>query len=192
MMSVKHVFKRMNPPKTRSKKISNYYKLHADPSAGLSNQLVNKLGRLACSRENFAGVFSADRIPPLLAGRPHFIIIVNLGKHGTGFTGHFIAIIATPNRIQYMDPYGMKCVQPDVKRFLNNCGRPVRHNRRQFQALESVYCGLFSLLFAAHADKRQRGTLPSKFKLRFFRQKKKLRDNDDLCARYLHEIIKYD
>jgi hypothetical protein len=185
-------FKRLRPKKSNSRDVSDYYKLHTDPESGISNILLNRLASLACGKENFVGVFASDCIPPSLAGRPRFIIIVNLAKRSTGFNGHFVTIIATPNCVQYIDPFGAKCVQPDVRTFLDNCGRVVRQNKRQYQDLNSVYCGFYCLLFALHADKKQAGTLPSRFKLDFFRDKKKLRDNDAKCVRYLREIIQYD
>lgn len=184
-------FKRTGNKKSLNQKVSDYFNTHVNPSAGISNQLLNRLANTFCSN-HFKGVFASDCIPSILAGQPRFIIIVNLARKKTTKInlGHFVTILATPNCVQYIDPYGMKCIQPDVNRFLHHCGRTIRQNKKQYQDFTSVYCGMFCLLFASYAD-RLNSVRPPKFKLNFFSQKKKLRQNDIKCVQYLRKLI-YD
>lgn len=183
------VFKSATPNKSLGKKVSDYFNEHVNSSVGISNQLLNRLALGMCSRD-YLGVFAADCIPPFLAGRPRFIVILNLARKKSGHqsVGHFVTVLANPNSVYYVDPYGMKCVQPDVERFLRECGRTVRQNKRQYQDMKSVYCGMYCLLFAAYADRRNSAN-PPKFKLRFFRQKKKLLANDTKCVQYVRRLI---
>ena len=159
----------------------------------MSNKLVEKLARGFCSK-NFHGVFAADSIPiRKLAGRPRFIIILNLARERPGplfsFDGHFVVVYATPNSIRYFDPYGLPCTQPDVRSFLSQCQRPIRQNRQQIQDKKSVYCGMFCLLFAAFNDRKDSSN-PPRFKMTFFKKREKLKLNDTKCMQYLRKLVK--
>lgn len=157
---------------------------HAVPRLGVTNRVLRNFCTRLCS-DLFKGVFSADCIPPSLAARAHFIIIVNLSQKRGPSVGHFITIAASPSSVQYIDPYGLPCWQPDILSFLHSCKRKIRLNLRQVQSFKSSYCGLYALLFACYLDrKRWKG---NKFKLVF--ERKKLRENDKLCVAYLKKIV---
>ncbi len=177
----------LSPQKRFLRDIAN----HADKWRGMSNKLVEKLARGLCSK-NFRGVFAADSIPVAkLAGRPRFIVILNLARERPGplfsFNGHFVSIVAYPNSIRYFDPYGLPCTQPDVKDFLSQCQRPIRQNRQQIQDKKSVYCGMYCLLFAAYND-RKNSSSPPGFKLTFHKRKEQLKLNDTKCVQYLRRL----
>lgn len=167
-------------------------KSHTDHSAGISNVLINRFARSLCSRD-FQGVYSADTIPEImLTNRPRFIIIVNLGER-KGYdsnipVGHFVCICADTSRIQYIDPYGLPCIQPKVLNFLKHCHRPIIMNKRQIQDLSSVYCGFFALLFAMYMDRGLSVEKP-KFRLKFHKRKRELKKNDVLCISYIRKLI---
>lgn len=164
---------------------------HVRDTVGTSNKLIESFARRLCG-PHFAGVFAADCIPQAkLARLEEFILIVNLGeKRGENreMNGHFIAICASGEALHYWDPYAMPCLQPKVKAFLARCGRAVETNRRQVQDLKSVYCGFFSLLYAAYQARCMAGTPPN-FKLRFYKSASKLTRNDSRCVDYLHKLI---
>ena len=176
---------------TTKKKLLQGLNKHVDYEDGISNSLLKRLAFSSCS-SYFAGVFSADCIPQHLSGKNNFIIIVNLGerKGRTGAlpVGHFVAIVATPSSVLYIDPYGLPCFQPKVAAFLRHCQRQVSENKRQIQHLNSVYCGFFCLLFAVYLD-RSSGLSPPKFKLRFYRRANMLRKNDFKCVKYLKKLL---
>lgn len=163
---------------------------HVDPNKGLTNALVRRLGGLILG-EDFCGVFSADRIPPWLAGR-RFIIIVNLGTSYTP-VGHFVTLAASSHHLYYVDPYGLPCYQPHVIRFMGLCGRPVLNNLQRVQDAESVYCGFFTLLFAKliHLTWQKQGysAKPDLTRLVFYWRDGDLRKNDQLCIEYLKRLI---
>lgn len=166
---------------------------HIDYGAGISNTLLERLGRMGCSSD-FKGVYSADYIPQKqLARVPRFLMIVNLGerrgKRGTLPVGHFVSICAEPSKIKYLDPYGLRCYQPKVVKFLKLCNRPVVENKTQVQDLSSVYCGFFCLLFVMYEDLCN-GDAAQKpdFKVKFYKRSDKLKQNDILCMRYLKRL----
>ena len=156
------------------------------PKKGLSNGLVQRFCKLACSSD-FKGVYSADYLPPKLPALSNFIVVVNLGvRKGVRYklpAGHFVTIYATPARIYYVDPYGIPSVEPHVNQFLERCGRPVVCNLRQIQDFGSVYCGLYAVLFACYVDKRPN------FRLLF--ERRRLLENDKLCLDYLQKLFNY-
>ena len=176
---------------TTKKKLLEGLNKHVDYEDGISNSLLKRLAFLSCS-SYFAGVFSADCIPKHLAGKNNFIIIVNLGerkgRNGALPVGHFVAIVATPSSVLYIDPYGLPCYQPKVCAFLLHCRRQISENKRQIQHLNSVYCGFFCLLFALYLD-RSSGLNKPKFKLKFYRRANKLTMNDSICVKYLKKLF---
>ncbi len=168
------------------KRLLDNIRLHAAEGKGVSNILLNRIARLVCTND-FKGVFAANKIPRVLAGRPRFIIIVNLGVRLPGRAklpvGHFVCISARPNEIDYVDPYGLPCLQQNVLSFLSDCARQVRENKRQIQDFESPYCSLFSLLYAIYFDK-------ANFNIKIKFNKTKLKANDQKCMQYLIALIR--
>ena len=153
---------------------------------GLTNTLIRNFCFKTCT-EDFKGLFSADRIPKKLCVYPRFIIVVNLGKREERANvsdlpvGHFVTIVGTPHAVYYLDPYGLPCMQENVLHFLRECRREVLENSRQIQDYDSVYCGMYSILFAKYADRDW------PFKLEFCH--KHLRRNDQKCVMYLKKMF---
>lgn len=166
------------------KLLTRRVKANVSKEGGISNETVARFCGSLCGKD-FKGVFSADYIPRRLAARGRFIVVVNLGTRrgvrGKLPMGHFITIAADPSKVLYVDPYGLPNVEPNVERFLRLCRRPVEFNLRQIQDTESVYCGLYAVLFSLYFDKKP------DFKLRF--RKRNLRKNDKLCVEYLRKMM---
>lgn len=162
---------------------------HTDPRRGLSNQAVARMARaLGIGERSFVGVYPADCIPRSLYARPHFTVIVNLGRwkrpEERGAAGHFVAVHGRPSHVLYLDSYGRPCEQPDVLRFLAECRRPVLYNARRIQALDSKACGFYAMLYAVYYDRGY------KFRLTFRSGggERALAGNDARCVRYLERI----
>ena len=168
-----------------SAKLAARLRLHVDPSIGLSNKVVERYTFLICG-DKFKGVYSADRIPLRLAARPSFTIIVNLElmeERGRESGGHFVTVVGGEEEIYYIDPYGLPSAVPQVNRFLELCRRPIYQNFRQIQDLDSIYCGMYAILFARFFDREK-----SPFKMSFLRSN--LKRNDRRCVEYLRRMIK--
>lgn len=158
--------------------------LNISSDSGVSNVFVNRFTRLICG-SNFKGVYSADYIPDRLTIFPRFIIIVNLGERrgvrGVLPVGHFVTIVASPDKILYIDPFGLPPLQRHVNRFLKNCRRKVFSNDKRIQHPESIMCGLFAAMFASYNDQNK------PFIMRF--SETRLKNNDKLCLSYLRKLI---
>ena len=179
---------------TALEKLVEKVRYNVRPGQGVTNRMIQRFGLMVLSND-FKGVFAADCLPFKLCQQGNFMIIANTGRRKPSrdqprtVVGHFVAIVARPGTVWYLDPYGMSCDQPDIKKFLTLCRRRVRQNRRQFQAFDSVYCGLYALLFCLLFDRvRERRGARKKFKLAFNR-KKNLELNDMKCVSYLRQLI---
>lgn len=170
--------------KTISNQIVSAVKQHVIPKLGITNEVLYNLSRRLCSKD-FYGVFSADKIPQTLAGYTSFIIIVNLATENGLEVGHFVTIVGESATINYIDSYGLPCIQQNVIAFLELCKRTIRFNIRQIQSFSSRYCGLYSLLFACYFDKEN--NKGNDFKLMFYNDR--LKRNDKLCSLYLKQMI---
>lgn len=171
--------------------LSRRIRTHVLAGVGLTNEVVYRLCKLTTMGERFKGVYAADRIPLGLAAAPNFTMIVNLGRSrgpdgGPPQVGHFVTVVGRPGAVYYVDPFGLPCAQPQVKRFLRLCERPVKFGMRRVQALDSVYCGFFAMLFAMYLNARPR----PKFRLMFHATPAKLKSNDQMCLLYLRRLIK--
>lgn len=162
---------------------------HVSAEKGVSNTLLSRLGRLICGKD-FRGVHPANKIPRSLAARGRFVIIVNLGERVPGVklpVGHFVCVAGEVGRVNYVDPYGLPCIQPKVAKFLADCQRTVWENDRRVQHIDSTYCALYSLLFAVYFDRKFNNSLPDKFRIKFYSQT--LKRNDRKCVQYLQRLI---
>lgn len=174
---------RPKPSLTSLQLLNKRIKEHVKEKGGISNEFIYNVCQMCCSSD-FKGVFSADCIPPKLAGRGRFFIIVNLGER----KGKNKTKAAYPNVVYYLDSYGFPCVQRYVVKFLLNCRRPMRWNSRQIQDFKSQFCGMYAILFTIYLDRSfgNRGTKPG-FNMRF--RNKNLIHNDSLCMQYLRRIL---
>lgn len=159
-------------------------RVNVSAKSGVSNVFLDRFTRLVCST-NFKGVYSADYIPAGLAALTRFTLIVNLGERrgvrGPLEVGHFVTIVGLPDKMLYVDSFGLPSLQRHVDLFLKNCGRKVVCNERQLQQFDSVMCGLYAAMFAAYFDQER------PFPLKFDRER--LERNDKLCVSYLRRLI---
>ena len=183
MRNAKYIQQKKIIRKQQRKQIQHRVNEHVQTGKGISNDLIRNFCSRYCNK-NFKGVYTADRIPKFLAGRKSFVIVVNLAPRGDGGKkeGHFITLVGRRDVIIYIDPYGIDCWQKDVKRFLKGCKRPVIYNKNQIQGFNSVFCGVYAILFATFMD----GTTPP-FQLKFSQSNFKI--NDKLCMFYLRKLL---
>lgn len=187
--------RRGQPAETVGQKLVRKVAANVGRTRGITNELVHRFCESTCSG-NYVGVFAADKIPPRVAGRGNFIVIVNLqttrqhrqqqaqnpNKSITAKGGHFVTIWATPRKILYVDPFGLPSVVSEVNRFLKLCQRPIFCNLTQIQTLDSVYCGIYAIMFCNFFDQKQ------PFALKF--NTRRLESNDLKCKNYLSRLIR--
>ena len=170
--------------KNPSSAIAKAARNHVIPRLGITNELLYRLCKQLLSKD-FYGVFSADDIPNNLAAYNSFIIIVNIATKKSTRAGHFVTIVGNSSTINYIDSYGLPCLQPHIKSFLALCYRKICYNTRQIQSFNSKYCGLYALLFACYFDKENNEG--NDFQLLFHNNR--LKQNDKLCSTYLTQMI---
>ena len=154
---------------------------HVRAGKGISNDVIRNVCSALCS-DAFRGVYSADRISVGIAALLDFIFVVNLEERASTTVGHFVTVVGTPEHVLYIDPYGLPCDNEYINNFMRGCRRPIYHNEKQIQSFDSVYCGVFAMLFVLYFDKRPN------FKLKF--KVKNIKDNDKLCMHYLRRIVR--
>lgn len=175
---------------------------HLSP-AGLSAEVIDDLLQQGgISARNYRGIFAATELPAVDPNklllprrkeriRPNkIIIIVNVGRHWTA------VCLNRPRRGQtrgyaiYADPYGLPPMRDDVRDFMKRAGTAVNgewyYNQQRVQAVDSNYCGLFAALWALRWDKQREG---KSRKLKFFKLKHRLRENDKLCIVFLRREL---
>ena len=102
--------------------------------------------------------------------------------------------------VLYLDSYGLPPGLPPVQRFIARACRealkldPRKHthyNGRQVQAWKSNYCGLYAVLWtlclamtAGDASEGEHRAVADA-KIKFYKQKRRLIENDSLCGEYL-------
>ncbi len=145
---------------------------------GLSNVLIEDLMKNLDKNPHYLGVFPVTVIlKKKFHTRPRFNLILNTG-------GHFVCIHAEESFVFYIDSLGMipLAVTNQLEQFLTKCKRPIFYNRRQVQAVESVYCGLYACLFTLYFGM----PIFKEWKLVFY---KNLKENDKLCLKYLKKML---
>lgn len=128
----------------------------------------------------FKGCFSSDNIPTSLQFHDKFAIICNLST-AISPGSHFVVIIYDKNKIMYIDPLGLNSFIPTISNFLLRFNVPIFVNTNQIQSRNSSFCGFFCILFVIAYEKNVLNDL------RFY--VKNLSQNDELCIKYLEEII---
>ena len=140
---------------------------------GLSNKYIQNLGELMCGK-NFAGVYPCD-IQPQFNKRVHkFSVIFNTDKHNESGS-HFVAIFCNKNKLFYFDPFGKKCTNKYIKKFIvkHLKDRKCFYNATPIQNIKSLFCGLFCLSFIISENKQ----IPFKKYLFSFSKNNKLNDS---------------
>ena len=78
---------------------------------GITNNFINDLCNKICNYR-FKGVFTVVNLPPFsIFNNEFFTLIINIGAH-------FISIYSSPNYILYIDPFGLPCLNTQLKLFL--------------------------------------------------------------------------
>lgn len=113
---------------------------------GLTIQYLENVGKKMFKKKHFLGCFPADIHPK--TKRKIFSLIFNLSKHNEEGT-HYIAIFANAKTLMYFDPFGKKCKNKHIKRFIanNKQTRKIKEVKRTIQSLNSNFCGFFCLAF---------------------------------------------
>lgn len=171
--------KRASPlSEQRLRTIKVNLKKHVDKSFGMTNKSVDKLASALCSNY-YRGLHMFDKVSALnLSSKSPWTIIVNVKKH-------FVTIHMRKQYIFYIDSFGLPCIIDDVCLFLKKFRRDVFYNKKRIQAVDSMHCGLYALLFALYFD--QANIERSRIRLQF--NKKAGPDNDRLCVSYLSALI---
>ena len=146
---------------------------HIKPDLGITNDFIHDITAEICSKI-YQGLYPANEIPPKLAKKTDFSIIVNVGRH-------FVSIIACESYIIYIDPFGIPCLEPFTATFLKKCKRPILYNKKPIQSVKSKYCGLYAVLFVLYYD-------PPivKIKMKFDNNWEK---NDQRCISYIKKLL---
>ena len=162
------------------KVIASELKKHVSDVDGMTNTMVNKLARAFCL-QHYKGLCMPSQLEKkrsTVFARMPFSTIVNTGNH-------FVAIIGTEQSIMYLDSNGMPCLESRTKAFLQSFpNKVVVYNKKRIQGIQSMFCGLYALLFVTYFDR------PRKFQLHFkSRPGQKGKANEELCLQYLARLL---
>ena len=153
---------------------------HVSDVDGMTNTMVNRLAR-SFRLKNYKGLYMPSQLEEkrnTVFARTPFSTIVNTGAH-------FVTIIGYDHAILYLDSNGMPCLEKRTKAFLQSFpNRPVLHNKKRIQGIQSMFCGMYALLFAVYFDK------PRSFQMRFkSRPGQRGKANEELCLQYLTRLL---
>ena len=125
------------------------------------------------------------------------VLVVNVGEHWVTIC------LDTKLGVLYLDSYGLPPGLPPVQRFIARACRealkldPRKHthyNGRQVQAWKSNYCGLYAVLWtlcltmtAGDASEDEHRAVADT-KIKFYKAKGRLSENDCLCGDYLRQL----
>lgn len=148
---------------------------------GISNASLNNILKKKCSY--FKGVYACDKIPSTLKTKKHFAIVCNLSVSNQPGS-HFISIIAMPNYVLYIDSIGIPITNIYIQRFLELMKRVVYVNTKQLQAIESMHCGFYCIMYVLHFSKNE--NYQRRNKLVFTTD---LALNDKKCVSYVKRLL---
>ena len=127
------------------------------------------------------GIYAIDTLPVLV--KHPAALIVNLSPSTSGGS-HWIVIFVDKNRRGlYFDSLGRKPPRPILKFLRKNC-KYFSINRIQYQADDSVFCGLFCIVFIYFKVRNQ--NILSSFNT------KNLKKNGHLILKYVRKIKKHN
>jgi hypothetical protein len=153
---------------------------HVSAEDGMTNVMVNKLARAFCSKK-YKGLYMPHELAKkrkTVFARSPFSTIVNVGRH-------FVVILGFDKTIMYLDSYGLPCTEKKTEAFLRSFpSKAVFYNNKRIQGSQSMFCGLYAVLFATYFDR------PRSFSLRFkTRVGKRGKANEELCLQYLSRLV---
>jgi hypothetical protein len=157
-------------------------------AAGISNHFIDGVLRSACSPDEYAGVFSADTIPPELADRRRFSFVTNLSRADEEGS-HFVCVVGRPQYVLYIDPTGLPCIIDGIRSFLDaacNSSRSLLYNKSAIQdPVGSSHCGFYCILFVLYFDP----AVQVDFELKFQKSPLLLKENDETCVKYIKRML---
>jgi hypothetical protein len=127
----------------------------------------------------FEGVFAADTLPRRLHKRPALIICNTdpVSKPGE----HWVAFYVDKNGDgEFWDSYGMPPIIPQHRQFLDRLCRKWVYNHTSLQAIDSLVCGEYCVLYLIH---RAHGYTLRRFVNMFFNEESP--ENNDRIVRTL-------
>lgn len=95
--------------------------------------------------KNFAGVFMRDELPHSFG--KHSSLVMNIdGNNGPGT--HWVCIVnqGDSDNVEFFDSYGLPPPEEAVT-FMRTTKKPIAFNTSQIQALGSILCGYYCMLF---------------------------------------------
>lgn len=182
------------------KEFADRLKQHVDGRRGISNTMLHEFATHCVEatergREglSYRGTFSSDKLPPLSKLGPTFCLIVNLQRSDAAAvseeegerspqTGHFVVLAGFKTYTLFVDPFGMRCTQPQVRQFAKRRKVPFLHNESVIQHHKSVFCGLFCILFVLYFH------VKPEWELQFSRVTG-VRSNEQRCMSYLNKLL---
>jgi hypothetical protein len=161
--------------------------------SGISNIYINDVLEKS-QLKRFKGVFSCNNIPKHILLYKYFNIICNLDKEGEKGS-HFVAIVANPNKILYIDPLGNDCANESLCKFMRRASQPQQQERsrptrkRKIHSLNiamqhplSPFCGFYSMLFMLFYDETE-----PPIEIKF--SSSNLENNDKKCIDYIIQLL---
>jgi hypothetical protein len=175
----------MKAANSSSDQIARLFSRHVGRDWGMTNELVDYIAGRLCSHR-YKGLYTPlqlqqskkTRLLEKATKRP-FTLICNVGRH-------FVCIFCTNQYLLYMDPFGKKCVQRQVRKFIHRLSRNVFYNHTPIQWITSNHCGLYAILFTLYFDRDRQDV-----RLQFEPASNNGR-NDQLCNMYLQLLLNKD
>lgn len=164
--------------------LARLFSRHVGSDWGMTNELVDYIAGKLCSHR-YKGLYTPIQLQQSKtrrliekAKRP-FTFICNVGRH-------FVCIFCTEQYLIYIDPFGKKCVQRQVRKFIHRLSRNVFYNHIPIQWFTSNHCGLYAILFALYFDRDRQD-----IRLQFERASNN-EHNDQMCNMYLQLLLNKD
>lgn len=109
---------------------------------GLTNSYVS--GILKKHTDYFTGI---NKLSPRLHNESRFSTVTNID-------GHFITIIGFPEKILFIDSFGLPPQDERILNFLDSDERPCFINEITYQHPLSVFCGYFTMYFILYTERQ--------------------------------------
>ena len=137
---------------------------------GLRNDYLNQI--LFSTSRYFCGV---NNLPKTLHTHPIFSTVINVD-------GHFVTLIGRPDKLMYVDSFGLPPSDREIVEFITEDVRPCLINSTTYQHPLSIYCGFFSIFFVLFSEIGRTITL-QRFDLH------NLEQNDEICITNLELLL---
>lgn len=177
------------------------------PGRGVSSLFIDGVLQKYCS--DYVGTYASDNIPlARLSKLDRYSLVCNLSPaHLPG--SHFVAFTVDERRIVLTDPLILptRFIGEGIRKFLRSAAttlakkkKKIKRRRivlkpsRQIQSSGSLFCGLFAMVYVMHFDSGVRGK-PNKLDFKSVRRPDRDdedddgRDNEELCIKYLMQMI---